>query len=120
MCVPFPGKFQRQLQRDLGSGQYGPLIMRMPRQDGSMLFPALWLARGLCTGLCLPDEDVQARAGAHRGAGQMSLIPAFLTYEQDQMFDPPDEEAHRRAVSERGESALFMYRWWRSQMSGDT
>ena len=37
MCVPFPGKFQRQLQRDLGSGQYGPLIMRMPRQDGSML-----------------------------------------------------------------------------------
>ena len=44
------------------------------------------------------------------------LVATKTTYLQ--MFHPPDEDTHRQAVSELGESAVFLYRWWQSQKTG--
>jgi yecA family protein len=118
---PILKKFQEQVQRDLESGEYGPLIMQMPRDDGSMLpLPYGW-CEGYAQGMAMLGEEAQDQVVANKEASDhMSLIFVFLGYGESQMFDPPDEEAHRQAVSELGESAVFLYRWWQSQMSGGT
>jgi len=116
---PILSKFQEQVQRDLESAEYGPLIMQMPREDGSMLpLPYGW-CEGYAQGMSVLGEEAQTQVlDSNEAAGHLSLIFTFLQYDQQQMFNPPDEGAHRQAVSELGESAVFLYRWWQSQNLG--
>ena len=116
---PILAKFQNQVRRDLESGEYGPLIMQMPREDGSMLpLPYGW-CEGYAHGMSILGEAAQELAVQNKEASDhLSLILMFLQYDQEQMFNPPNEDTHRQAVSELGESAVFLYRWWKSQMLG--
>ena len=109
-------KFHQQLLRDLESGDYGPLIMQMPREDGSMLpLPYGW-CEGYALGLNSAGEDLREQAVADEQAvARLTPIYAFLMYEEAQMFDPPDEQAHREAVGELGEAAVWLNRWWSKQ-----
>lgn len=113
---PLLCKFQEQLLRDLESDQYGPLIMQMPREDGSMLpLPYGW-CEGYVLGLNTAGEDLRERVAADEDAvARLTPIYSFLLYEQAQMFDPPDEQIHRETVAELGECAVWLHRWWRQQ-----
>jgi yecA family protein len=112
-------KFQAQVLRDLESGDYGPLIMQMPRQDGTSLpLPYGW-CEGYAQGLAMLGEDLQAQAlESQEISARLSPIFAFMMYDEEQMFDPPDEAAHREAVSELGEAVVFIYRWWHAHGHG--
>ena len=48
-----------------------------------------------------------------------ALVFGFLQYDEEQMFNPPDEERHRQAVSALGEATLNLFRWWQSQAAGE-
>lgn len=118
--APLLRRFHEQLLHDLESGEYGPLIMQMPREDGSMLpLPYGW-CEGYALGLNMAGEDLQAllledaQAAAH-----LTPIYAFLMYDEAQMFDPPDEQAHREAVGELGASAVWLHRWWLERGTGE-
>ena len=109
-------KFQEQLLRDLESGDYGPLIMQMPRDDGSVLpLPYGW-CEGYLLGLnSAGEERLEQVLNDEEAAARMTPIYAFLMYDESQMFDPPDEQAHRDTVGELGENALWLHRWWRNR-----
>lgn len=109
-------KFHEQLLRDLEGGDYGPLIMQMPREDGSMLpLPYGW-CEGYVLGLNTAGEDLRDLAAAdEEAAARLTPIFAFLMYDEQQMFDPPDESAHREAVGELGDAAVWLHRWWRQR-----
>lgn len=113
---PLLRKFYEQLLRDLEGGDYGPLIMQMPREDGGMLpLPYGW-CEGYALGLNTAGEDLREQALNDEGATAcLTPIYAFLMYEESQMFDPPDEQAHREAVGELGGSAVWLHRWWQAQ-----
>ena len=115
---PLLRKFHEQILRDLESGDYGPLIMQMPREDGSMLpLPYGW-CEGYVLGLNTAGEDRRELAAAdEQAAARLTPIYAFLMYEESQMFDPPDEQAHRETVGELGESAVWLHRWWQQRGS---
>jgi len=116
---PLLQKFQAQLKRDLDSNEYGPLIMQMPREDGTMLpLPYGW-CEGYAQGLSMLGEDLHAQAlESEEVSARLSPIFAFMMYSEEQMFEPPDEAAHRAAVAELGDSAVWIYRWWLSGGSG--
>lgn len=116
---PLLRRFQEQLLRDLDNDQYGPLIMQMPRDDGSMLpLPYGW-CEGYAQGLAMLGEDLHAQAlDSAEVSARLSPIFAFMMYSQEQMFDPPDEAAHREAVSELGDAAVFIHRWWLTHGGG--
>lgn len=109
-------KFHEQILRDLETGDYGPLIMQMPREDGSMRpLPYGW-CEGYALGLNTAGEDRREQAAAdEQAAARLTPIYAFLMYEESQMFDPPDEQAHCETVGELGESAVWLYRWWQQR-----
>ncbi len=114
--APLLRRFHQQLLRDLERGDYGPLIMQMPREDGSMLpLPYGW-CEGYVLGLNTAGEDLRDRAAADpEAAARLTPIFAFLMYDEQQMFAPPDEAAHREAVGELGEAAVWLHRWWRGE-----
>ncbi|RMG34413.1 MAG: YecA family protein [Gammaproteobacteria bacterium] len=113
---PLLRKFHEQLLRDLESGEYGPLIMQMPREDGSVLpLPYGW-CEGYVLGLNTAGDDLREKAAAdQQAAARLTPIFAFLMYDEQQMFDPPDEQAHRETVGELGEAAVWLHHWWRQQ-----
>jgi uncharacterized protein len=110
--APLLRRFREQLLRDLESGDYGPLIMQMPREDGSMLpLPYGW-CEGYALALNLLGDGLKEQLlGDEQAAARLTPIYAFLMYDQAQMFDPPDESVHREAVGELGESAQWLHRW---------
>lgn len=116
---PLLSKFQAQLLRDLQNNEYGPLIMQMPRDDGSMLpIPYGW-CEGYVHGLAALGDEQQTKAqDSDEAAKQLSPIFGLLMYEESQLFDPPNEQQHREAVSLLGESAVWMYRWWQAEQDG--
>jgi len=113
---PLLQKFHEQLQRDLERDEYGPLIMQMPREDGSMLpLPYGW-CEGYILGLNTAGEDLRELAAADEDAvAHLTPVYSFLMYEQEQMFDPPDEQVHRETVAKLGECATWLHRWWRQR-----
>ena len=109
------GRFRAQLLIDLEQGDYGPLVLQLPRDDGSTLpLPYGW-CQGYVAGLEFLGEDQRDRLLADERAGAL-LVPvlSFLMYAERNWFDPPDEAAHREAAAELGDAALGLYRWWRS------
>lgn len=110
-------RFHVQVLRDLRNADYGPLVLQMPRDDGSLLpLPYGW-CQGYVAGLEFLGEDQRDRLIADEQAGAL-LAPllSFLMYSEDQWFDPPNETAHRAAVEELGGVAIALYRWWRERL----
>ncbi|MGA0937432.1 MAG: UPF0149 family protein [Sedimenticolaceae bacterium] len=110
---PLLVKFQDQLMRDLETGDYGPLIMQYPREDGTYLpIPYGW-CEGYAEGLGELDDSAQQKAMDDPQSNQLlAIIFAFNLYKESDMFDPPDEDSHRDMVSKLGEAAVGLYRWW--------
>lgn len=113
---PILKKFQAQLLHDLENDQYGPLIMQMPRDDGSMLpLPYSW-CQGYGMGLASLGETLSARALEDATVAEhLGPIVMFTEYPEHELFAPSDEDAHRAAVARLGDSAIAIFRWWRQQ-----
>ena len=109
-------RFREQLLSDLNSAEYGPLILQLPRDDGSTLpLPYGW-CQGYVAGIDYLGEDQRERLMADEQAGSLlAPVLSFLMYEQDQWFDPPNEAAHRETVSQLGDSAVGIFQWWQRQ-----
>jgi yecA family protein len=108
-------RFRRQLLNDLREADYGPLILQLPRDDGSPLpLPYGW-CQGYLAGLEYLGEGLRDRLIADQQAGALlAPVLSFLMYEEAQWFEPPDEAAHRETVGELGESAVGLFNWWRT------
>ncbi|MCB1722923.1 MAG: UPF0149 family protein [Gammaproteobacteria bacterium] len=112
-------RLRAQVLVDLGSDDYGPLILQMPRDDGS----TLPLPYGWCQGYMAGIEFLGAAARdallADEQAGAL-LTPllSLLMYDESQWFDPPNEAAHRETVGELGDNAVALYRWWCDRAAG--
>jgi yecA family protein len=111
------GRFRHQLLLDLGSAEYGPLILRLPRDDGSTLpLPYGW-CQGYIAGVDYLGEQQRDRMIGDEHAGALlAPIMSFMMYEQDQWFDPPNEAAHRETVDELGDAAVGLFLWWRGAL----
>ena len=110
--VALLSRFRAQLLDDLRSADYGPLIMQMPRDDGSLLpLPYGW-CQGYLAGVDFGGETARDAMLADEQAGTLlTPILAFLMYEEDQWFNPPNEAAHRETVGQLGEAAIALFRW---------
>jgi len=109
-------RFREQLLSDLRSAEYGPLILQLPRDDGSTLpLPYGW-CQGYVAGMDYLGEEQRERLMADEEAGSLlTPVLSFLMYEQDQWFDPPNESAHRETVSQLGDVAVGLFQWWQRQ-----
>lgn len=108
-------RFRTQLLGDLERADYGPLILQMPREDGSLLpLPYGW-CQGYVAGLEFLGEGQRDRLVADEQAGALlTPVLSFLMYDEDQWFDPPNEAVHRETVGELGEAAVGLFNWWRA------
>lgn len=108
-------RFRTQLLGDLERADYGPLILQMPREDGSLLpLPYGW-CQGYVAGLEFLGEGQRDRLVADEQAGALlAPVLSFLMYDEDQWFDPPNEAVHRETVGELGEAAVGLFNWWRA------
>jgi yecA family protein len=109
-------RFRSQLLDDLVRGEYGPLILQLPRDDGSTLpLPYGW-CQGYVAGVEFLGDDLRDRLIADEQAGVLlAPVLSFLMYEEDQWFDPPNEATHRETVGELADAALGLFHWWRVQ-----
>lgn len=107
-------RFREQLLGELERAEYGPLILQMPRDDGTSLpLPYGW-CQGYAAGLEFIGEDKRDALFADQQAGMLlTPILSFLMYEREQWFAPPNEQAHRDTVDELGDAAVGLYNWWR-------
>ena len=110
-------RFRRQLLQDLRSAEYGPLILQMPRDDGSLLpLPYGW-CQGYLAGVDFLGADRRDRLISDEQAGALlTPVLSFLMYEEQQWFDPPNEAAHRQTVEELGDAAVALFQWWQGQL----
>lgn len=104
-----------QTQADLQSGDFGPLIPTLPREDEDDLpLPYGW-CEGYIEGLRLHGEDTLERMGGdEQASAQLAGIMAFLMYEEEQMFDPPNEDTHFELTDNLGDAAVALFAWWSS------
>jgi len=110
-------RFREQLLDDLRSAEYGPLILQMPRDDGSTLpLPYGW-CQGYVAGVDYLGEEQRDLLISDEQAGSLlAPVLSFLMYEQEQWFDPPNEEAHRETVGQLGEAAVGLFQWRLGQL----
>ncbi len=106
-------RFRAQLLDDLERADYGPLILQLPRDDGSVLpLPYGW-CQGYVAGIEALGEDARDRLiGDEQAGALLAPVLSFLMYEDDQWFEPPNEAAHRETVGELGEAAVGLFNWW--------
>jgi yecA family protein len=110
-------RFRAQLLIDLQRNDFGPLILQMPCDDGSMLpLPYGW-CQGYIVGIEFLGRGERDRMLSDERAGSL-LLPAlsFLMYEESQWLEPPDENAHRETVGELGAAAVALYHWRKQQL----
>lgn len=110
-------RFRNRLLHDLQTAEYGPLILQLPRDDGSQLpLPYGW-CQGYLAGVEQLGEASRDRMVADEQAGRLlTPILSFLMYEQEQWFDPPNEEAHRETVDQLGDAAVGLFQWWQDRL----
>jgi yecA family protein len=111
---PLLGRFRAQLLIDLEAAEYGPLILQMPRDDGSLLpLPYGW-CQGYMAGVeFLGEERRDALLADEQAGALLTPVLSFLMYEEAQWFDPPNEAVHRETVGQLGDVAVALYQWWR-------
>lgn len=99
---------------ELDHRHFAPVVIYKPIEGGEPLpLPYGW-CQGYVRGLHLHGEGaVEQAATDERAAAHLAPIAAFLTYEERQMLDPPDEAAHRATAAELGGAAQALYHWWR-------
>mgnify|MGYP001816615663 CR=1 FL=1 len=110
-------RFRAQLLHDLRTAEYGPLILQLPRDDGSQLpLPYGW-CQGYWAGVEQLGEVRRDRMMADEQASMLlAPIMSFLMYEQAQWFDPPNELAHRETVEQLGDAAVGLFQWWQARV----
>ena len=115
---PLVGRFRAQLLSDLAAGEYGPLVLQMPRDDGSVLpLPYGW-CQGYMAGVeFMGEASRDALLADEEAAAHLAPLLSFLMYEESQWFVPPNETAHRETVGEIGDHVLALHRW-RRQWAG--
>ncbi len=97
---------------DLEHGHYGPILLHGPDQDDPLPLPFGW-CQGYVQGMYMHGEAAVEEAGTDEEAARLlSPIAAFLTYEEEQMMNPPDPVAHRAAAAELAGSAVGLFHWW--------
>lgn len=99
---------------ELDHRQYGPVVIYKPMEsDEALPLPYGW-CQGYVQGMHLHGEGaVEEAATDEKAAEFLAPIVSFLTYEEEQLLDPPDEVEHRRAANELGEVAQGLFDWWR-------
>jgi hypothetical protein len=104
----------QDILQDLEHGHYGPVVMHKPLEGEPPLpLPYGW-CQGYVTGLQLHGEPaIDAAGNDPEAAGYLTPIASFLMYEDDQLLDPPQPEAHRATAEGLGPAALGLFRWWR-------
>lgn len=105
-------RFRAQLLADLRSADYGPLILQLPREDGSSLpLPYGW-CQGYMAGVEFTGEVQRDALLADEEAGTwLTPVLSFLMYDEAQWFNPPNEAAHRETVGQLGEAAVALHQW---------
>lgn len=105
-------RFRAQLLADLRAADYGPLILQLPREDGSSLpLPYGW-CQGYMAGVEFAGEVQRDALLADEEAGTwLTPVLSFLMYDEAQWFNPPNEAAHRETVEQLGEAAVALHRW---------
>ena len=106
--------FYASVQEELASGKYGPLIIYKPAEDDGDPLP---LPYGWCEGYLMGwgmhgDEAREMMLKDEEAANQLAPVMAFMMYENEQLLDPPEEEAHREAAAQLGVTVLSLYHWW--------
>ncbi len=97
---------------ELEAGSYLPILLSVEREDGSLPLPYGW-CEGYLVGWNFHGEAVlDTMVEEQEAAALMGPVVAFLMYDEAQLMDPPDVEAHRATVAELGPSAVGLYRWW--------
>ena len=101
--------------QDLEHAHYGPVVMYKPVAGAEPLpLPYGW-CQGYVAGLQLHGEAAIEDAGNdEKAAGYLTPIASFLMYEEAQLLDPPDPDAHRAVAEELGPAAQGLYHWWRA------
>ena len=99
---------------ELEAGSYEPILLTLGEEGDEAPLP---LPYGWCEGYLVGwnfhgEEVLDRMAGDEEAAALLGPVVAFLMYEEDQLMDPPDPEAHRETVAELGPSAVGLYRWW--------
>lgn len=102
-----------QVAHELDHGHYAPIMIHKPEQDTDPLpLPYGW-CEGYLFGLTLQGEDIRERmARDEEAADLLTPIMAFMSYEQEQLLDPPDPAQHRQVAAELPDAALKIHRWW--------
>ena len=99
---------------ELEAGTYEPILLTLGEEGGEEPLP---LPYGWCEGYLVGwnfhgEEVLDMMVADEEAAALLGPVVAFLMYEEDQLMDPPDPEAHRETAAELGPSAIGLYRWW--------
>lgn len=107
-------KLSQNVEQDLDHGHYAPVILYKPMDDQEPLpMPYGW-CQGYLIGLGVQGEAIREQALKDEQASNfMAPIMVFMMYEEDQMYNPPDEVAHRQTALELAAAAMSLYHWWR-------
>ncbi len=108
-----------QIAHELDHHHYAPMIIHKPDDDhpdaDPLPLPYGW-CEGYMFGLNLHGDDAVSQMSEDAEASKL-LAPliAFLMYQEDQLLDPPDPDAHRQTALELPGAAMAVYDWWREQ-----
>jgi len=107
----------QQIAHELDHHHYAPMIIHQPYEADANADP-LPLPYGWCEGymfgLNLHGEHAVERMSSDATASDLlAPIIAFLMYEEDQLLNPPDPQAHRQTALELPGAAMGVYDWWR-------
>lgn len=105
-------RFRAQLLHDLQHDDYGPLLLELPRADGTTLpLPYGW-CQGYLAGVEFLGEGERDRMISDERAGSLMVpILSFLMYDESQWLEPPDEVGHRETADELAAAAVALYQW---------
>jgi len=104
------------VEHDLNHNHYGPVILYMPVEDNDPLpLPYGW-CQGYLIGLGVQGESVRDEAlNNETAASFLAPILTFMMYEDDEMYNPKDEVAHRQTAIELATAAMSLYHWWHDE-----
>lgn len=98
---------------ELDAGTYEPILLTLdPDEEEPLPLPYGW-CEGYLVGWNFHGEGVlDTMIGDEEAAALLVPVMSFLMYEEEQLMDPPDPQAHRETAAELGPAAIGLYRWW--------